>query len=102
VWHAGGNYGEQFSAKRGVTQGGPHSSLMFNVCDDAVVREWLHQMLGEEVTWGRIGELMAQQLVMFYVNDGLIVSWDSVWLQEFFNILIGLFEWMSFHKCSKD
>jgi hypothetical protein len=41
VCHAGGNYGEPFNAKRGFTQGGPLSSLMFNVCVDAVVREWL-------------------------------------------------------------
>jgi hypothetical protein len=32
VCSAGGNYGEAFSAERGVTQGGPLSSLMFNVC----------------------------------------------------------------------
>ena len=38
VCHAGGNYGEPFSAKRGITKGGPLSSLMFNVCVDAVVR----------------------------------------------------------------
>ena len=35
---AGGNYGERFSTKKGVTQGGPLSSLMINVCVDAVVR----------------------------------------------------------------
>ncbi len=39
VCHARGNYGEPISAKRGVTQGGPLSSLMFNVCVNAVVRE---------------------------------------------------------------
>ena len=46
VCRAGGNYGEMFGAKRGVTQGGPLLSLMFNVCVDAVVREWLYQTLG--------------------------------------------------------
>ncbi len=39
VCHAGGNFGEPFGAKRGIMQGGPLSSLMFNVCVDAVVRE---------------------------------------------------------------
>lgn len=48
VCRAGGYYGEAFCAERGITQGGPLSSLMFNVCVDAVVREWLHQTLGEE------------------------------------------------------
>ncbi len=41
VCRAGGNYGELFGAEWGVTQGGSLSSLMFNVCVDAVVREWL-------------------------------------------------------------
>ena len=41
VCRAGGNYGESFGAYRGVTQGGPLSSLMFNVCVDCVIREWL-------------------------------------------------------------
>ncbi len=30
----------------------------------------------------------------FYVNDVLLASRDPVWLQELFNILIGLFEWI--------
>jgi hypothetical protein len=46
---AGGNYGLPFEAHRGVTQGGPLSSLMFNVCVNCVVREWLQQVLGENV-----------------------------------------------------
>jgi hypothetical protein len=45
----GGNYGEPFGAYQGITQGGPLSSLMFNVCVDCVVREWLHQMMGDDV-----------------------------------------------------
>jgi hypothetical protein len=36
---AGGNSGEPFGAGQGITQGGPLSSLMFNVCVNAVVRE---------------------------------------------------------------
>ena len=92
VCRAGGNYGEAFSAERGVTQGGPLSSLMFNVCVDAVVREWLHQTLGAEAARDGIGERVAEILVAFYVDDGRIASRDPVWLQESFDILIGLFE----------
>jgi hypothetical protein len=33
-------------------------------------------------------------LVAFYVDDGLIASRDPVWLQESFDILVGLFEWI--------
>ena len=46
---AGGNYDLPFGAHCGVTQGGALSSLMFNVCVDCVVREWLRQVLGEDV-----------------------------------------------------
>ncbi len=113
VCRAGGNYGEPFSAGRGVTQGGLLSSLVFNVCVDAgrgvtqggllsslvfnvcvdaVVREWLHQTRGEEAARNGLGDHVAEILVAFYVDDGLIASQDPVWLQESFDVLIGLFE----------
>jgi hypothetical protein len=38
VCRAGGNYGEPFGAYQGITQGGPLSSLMFNVSVNCVVR----------------------------------------------------------------
>jgi hypothetical protein len=75
VCRAGGNYGEPFSAGRGITQGGPLSFLMFNVCVNAVVREWLHQTLGEEAARDGLGDCVAEILVAFYVDDGLIASW---------------------------
>jgi hypothetical protein len=92
VYRAGGNYREAFSTERGITQGGPLSSLMFNVCVDAVVREWLHQMLGEEATHNGLGDRVAEILVAFYVNNGPIASCDPDWLQESCDVLIGLFE----------
>jgi hypothetical protein len=63
VCRARGNYGEPFGAEWGVTQGGLLSSLMFNVCVGAVVREWLYQM-----------HHVVKILVAFYVDDGLIAS----------------------------
>jgi len=92
VCRAGGNYGEPFSAERGVTQGGLLSSLMFNVCVDAVIREWLHQTLGEAAARDGLGDQVAKKLVAFYVDDGLIASRDPAWLQESLDVLIGLFE----------
>ncbi len=50
VCRAGGSFGKPFEAFRGVTQGGPFSSLMFNVCVDVVIREWLCWTLGKEAT----------------------------------------------------
>ncbi len=78
--------------KKGHYTWGPLSSLMFNVCVDVVVREWLHQMLGEEATRHGLGEHVVKILVAFYVDDRLIASHDPVWLQESFNVLIRLFE----------
>ena len=37
---AGGYYGTGFKGERGVTQGDPLSSTIFNVVVDAVVRHW--------------------------------------------------------------
>eukprot|EP00957_Ditylum_brightwellii_P131604 10036550-Ditylum_brightwellii.AAC.1 len=48
VCRAVGRYGEKFKAHRGVTQGGPLSPKIFNIMIDAIVREWLRQLLGEE------------------------------------------------------
>jgi hypothetical protein len=93
VCRAGGNYGEPFNAKRDVTQGGPLSSLMmFNTYIDAVVRESLYQTLDEDAAQDGIGNQVAEILVEFYIDDGLLASQDPVWLQESFDILIRLFE----------
>ena len=93
VCRTGGCYGDPFTAHRGVTQGGPLSSLIFNVVVDAVVREWLQQTLDDDAA--RDGLLMAQsatRMVSFYVNDGVLSAIDPVWLQSAFNVLITLFE----------
>ena len=58
VCRAEGNYGEPFGAERNITQGGLLSSLMFNECIDAIVREWLHQMLGEKLCTMGSGTIM--------------------------------------------
>ncbi len=74
VCRAGGNYGLPFEAHRGVTQGGPLSSLMFNVCVDCVVREWLQQVLGEDVAQDGVGNLVRNQCVAFFVDNGLVAA----------------------------
>jgi hypothetical protein len=68
---------------------------MFDVYVVAIVREWLHQMLDEDAAQDGIGYRVAEILVAFYVNDGILASQDPVWLQELFDILIGLFERIS-------
>ncbi len=92
VCRAGGNYGLPFGAHHGVTQGGPLSSLMFNVCVDCVVKEWLRQVLGEDVARDGVGDLVHDQCIAFFVDDRLVAARCPEWLQSSFNILITLFE----------
>ena len=42
---AGGYYGAEFQGSRGVTQGNPLSSNIFNVVVDEVVQHWFAVML---------------------------------------------------------
>jgi hypothetical protein len=49
-------------------------------------------MLGEEAAHNGLGDRVVKILVAFYIDNRLIASQDPVWLQESFNILIGLFE----------
>ena len=65
VCRAGGSFGKPFCAYRGVTQGGPLSSLMFNICVDAVIREWLRRTMDEEAAHGRFAEA-CREIVAFF------------------------------------
>ncbi len=89
---AGGCYGSPFAAQRGVTQGAPLSLLMFNVCVDAVVREWLHQAVRGNAARKGIRDGIVKWLVAFYIDNRLVASRDPVWLQSSFDILVSLFE----------
>ncbi len=53
---AGGSFGKPFTAFRGVSQGGPLASLMFNDCVDAVIREWLCRTINKEAASGVFSE----------------------------------------------
>ncbi len=72
--------GKLFSAYRGVTQGGPLSSLMFNVCVDVVIREWLWRTMNKEAAHGMFAEA-SREIVVFFVDDGLVGLREPVWLQ---------------------
>ena len=85
---------ESFGAYRGVTQGdlSPLSSLMFNVCVDCVMREWLRQVLGEDAARDGLGEAAPDHMVVFFVDNRLVTARCPEWLQSSFQILIALFE----------
>jgi hypothetical protein len=65
VCHAGGSFGKPFAAFRGVTQGGPLSSIMFNVCVDAVIREWLHRRINKDAASGVFSEACREIVAIF-------------------------------------
>jgi hypothetical protein len=72
VCHAGGNFGEPYNARWDITQGGPLSGLMFNVCVNAVVREWLRQVLGDDTAQRGLGEAAHDHTVAFFVDNRLV------------------------------
>ena len=92
VCRAGGSYGRKFSAYRGVPQGGPLSPRIFNLMVDAVVREWLKNLLHSEAAVDGIGDEIRLLLACFYADDGLIACRDPDLLQRAFDALTKLFE----------
>jgi hypothetical protein len=88
---AGGGLGKPFGASWGITQGGSLSSLMFNVCVNAVIKEWLWRMIDKEAAHGTF-EGVSREIVAFVVDNGLVGSRDPIWLQGTLNALVTLFE----------
>jgi hypothetical protein len=67
---------------------------MFNVCVDALIREWLWRTIDKEATHGRFAGA-SREIVAFFVDNRLVRSRDLVWLQGTLNILVTLFEIIS-------
>ena len=49
-------------------------------------------MLGNDVAQDGVGDLVRDQCIAFFVDDGLVAARCPAWLQSSFNILIKLFE----------
>jgi hypothetical protein len=64
---------------------------MFNVCVDAVIREWLWRTIDKEAANG-IFAGASREIVAFFVDNGLVGSRDPIWLQGALDILVILFE----------
>jgi hypothetical protein len=88
----GGSYGQKYWAFHGVTQGGPLSLRLFNIMVDAIVREWLKQVIEAKATVDGVGLEIRKLLTCFCVDDGIIVSRNSKFLKECINKLVGLFD----------
>ena len=75
-----------------MTQGDPLSPTIFNVVVDTVVRHWLTIAMTEAEKRGERGREGRHQSALFYVDDGMLASADSQWLQWAFTQLVGMFD----------
>jgi hypothetical protein len=53
---------------------------MFNICVNAVVREWLRQVLGDNAAQKGLGEAAHDRMVAFFVDDMLVTARCLEWL----------------------
>ena len=91
VARAGGYYGIAFRGGRGVTQGDPLSTTIFNVVVDTVTRHWVQGVVEEAEVRGELGKEGRHQAKLFYADDSMVASSDPAWIQGAFNSLVGLF-----------
>jgi hypothetical protein len=93
VCRAAGNYGTAFKAGRGMTQGGPLSTKLFNIMVKAIVWEWIQQLwMYGEYDEKEFAEQMATFFAIFYVDDAYLTSWDAKLLQYALIHLVHLFK----------
>ena len=57
-------------------QGDPLSPTIFNVVVDVVVRHWVTMVLDKAEKRGERGDEGRHQAVLFYADDGMVVSSD--------------------------
>ena len=75
-----------------MMQGNPLSPTIFNVVVDAVVRHWVNVLVDEAEAKGKTGREGQHQSVVFYSDDGMVVSSDPAWIQGVFNALVAIFD----------
>ena len=84
-------HGPAFLVTQGTTQGRLVSSTLFNAVVDNVIRTWMAMTVEDQrVALDGLVENAGHFLGIFYVDDGMVGSIDSNWLQHLMNILIGL------------
>ena len=92
VCRANGRFGEPFRAHRGVTQGDPVLPKIFNIMVDAIVREWIRQLVGNEAASEGLKGAIRLLLAIFYADDGYIASRSEEQLQEAIVLLADVFD----------
>ena len=59
---------------------------------DAVVREWLRQIMSDEVAIEGVGDKIRTMLTCFYADDGLVACCDPDLLQRALDVFMALFD----------
>ena len=71
-----GYYGTAVQGSRGVTQGDPLFSTIFNVVVDRVVRHWVTEVIADAEERGELGKEGRHQAALFYTDDVMVASYD--------------------------
>ena len=65
--------------------------MLFNMAANSVVRNWLFLMVEYgAVLYDRLRHAVGRSLGFFYVDDGILGSWDPEWLKGTLNVLLGI------------
>ena len=89
---ASGYYWDPFQGYWGVTQGGPLPPRILNFMVDAIIRNWVGLVAENKAGPDGFGQMVADKVVLFYTDDGLIASTNTLCLQWSFDVLVSLFE----------
>ena len=60
---------------------------------DAVIRQWLTVVEGEEAETEIFGIVVQRLAALKYSDNGIISSPNPAWLNESMGVMTGLFEW---------
>ena len=68
------NFTPPFQAYFEVTQGEPFPPKIFNMAVDSVIRHWVEVVVTTEAVEEELRETIQELAVLFYADDGLVVS----------------------------
>ena len=83
-----------FQMGRGLTQGYPALSMIFNTVVDAVVPAVFNVVCGPQEAHHGLGWAVGEGNVIFYADDGRIAGQDQEWVQDALSVSVKMFQKM--------